>query len=174
VSYLVRALAEDDWALLRAVRLQALADAPTAFGSTLTREQAFTEEAWRLRARGSAATRLFIAWSERTAVGIAGVYDEGDGSVQLVSVWVSAEHRRRGVARQLTMAALRFAAAQNIDVVRLWVTDGNSSARTLYESLGFAVTGNRQPLPSDPALEERELQVRLSARPDLPAGAGPA
>jgi ribosomal protein S18 acetylase RimI-like enzyme len=168
VTYVVRALVEDDWAALRAVRMDALADSPSAFGSTLAREQAFTERTWRTRARGSAATRLFVAWCGEAAAGIAGVHDEGDGSLQLVSVWVSPAHRRRGLARELTSAALRLAAEQGFEVIRLWVTDGNSAALSLYQSFGFASTGNRQPLPSDPALEEHELLLRLAPGADSP------
>ncbi len=162
MNHLVRTVSEDDWAALRSIRLKALADSPSSFGSTFAREQAFTEELWRERARGSATTRLFLATKERAAIGVAGVFDEGDGSVQLVSVWVSPEHRCRGVGRALTTAALRFAAERGFVIVRLWVTDGNATARALYEQLGFTPTGKRQPLPSDPALEEHELELRQS------------
>jgi ribosomal protein S18 acetylase RimI-like enzyme len=162
VSHIVRMASEDDWEVMRATRLQALAESPSSFGSTLAREQEFTEDVWRERARGSATTRLFLASDHEATVGIAGVFDEGDGSAQLVSVWVSPAHRGRGVARALTTAALDFAAQRGFSTIRLWVTEGNAIARALYEHLGFTPTGNRQPLPSDPALEEHELELRQS------------
>jgi hypothetical protein len=36
--------------------------------------------------------------------------------------------------------------------VHLWVTETNKPAQLLYEHCGFSLTGERQPLPSNPAL----------------------
>ena len=38
--------------------------------------------------------------------------------------------------------------------MRLWVTETNAHARALYERCGFTLTGERQPLPSDPSIGE--------------------
>jgi ribosomal protein S18 acetylase RimI-like enzyme len=38
--------------------------------------------------------------------------------------------------------------------VHLWVTETNHPARALYERCGFAVTGERKPLPSHPQYAE--------------------
>ncbi|HSP64836.1 MAG TPA: GNAT family N-acetyltransferase [Candidatus Deferrimicrobium sp.] len=157
----VVALEESDWALLRTIRLEALADSPSAFGSTLAQEREFDEERWRGRAGGTEGAQLFLARDGDDAVGIAGVFDEGDGTAQMVSVWVSPTHRRRGVARALSVESLRFARAHGFACIRLWVTDGNAGARALYEHLGFAATGNRQPLPSDSSHDEHELELTL-------------
>jgi hypothetical protein len=43
----VRPVGPDDWALLKHVRLTALADAPEAFYSTLVKEEHRTEAEWR-------------------------------------------------------------------------------------------------------------------------------
>ncbi len=168
MSYVVRAVSEGDWRVLRRVRLQALADSPTAFGTTFAEASAFAEDRWRERAKGSATSRQFLAWLGGEPVGIAGVFDEGDGSAQVVSVWVRPDHRGKGVARTMTTAAVDFAAAAGFNRILLWVTDGNATARALYERLGFTPTGNRQPLPSEPSLEEHELEFRVT----LQAGMG--
>ncbi len=152
---------ERDWETMRSIRLRALADSPSSFGSTLAREEAFPEATWRERARGTATTRLFMAWLDGAAIGIAGVFDEGDGTVQVVSVWVDPSHRGRGVANDLTAAALDFAGRNGVAIARLWVTDGNATARRLYERFGFTPTGRHQALPSDPSLQEHEMQLDL-------------
>ena len=47
----IRRIRAEEGPSLRALRLRALADAPMAFGSTLAREEAFTEDEFRARAR---------------------------------------------------------------------------------------------------------------------------
>ena len=53
--------------------------------------------------------------------------------------------------------------------VHLWVTETNAPARALYQRCGFALTGERQPLPSDPGISEvamaRPLAVAPAVRP---------
>lgn len=161
MTYRVTPVTEDDWRILRTIRLEALAELPPAFGSTLAQEQSFGEDRWRGRAGGTEGAQMFVAWSNDAAVGIAGVFDEGDGTAQMVSVWVDPRHRGRGAGRALTAAALRFATEQAFACIRLWVTAGNARARDLYERHGFTATGNRQPLPSNPSMEEHELQLML-------------
>jgi predicted ABC-type transport system involved in lysophospholipase L1 biosynthesis ATPase subunit/predicted GNAT family acetyltransferase len=162
VTDVIRAVSEDDWRTLRDVRLRALADAPTAFGTTSREAAEFTEERWRERARGSATSRQFLAFSAAEAIGIAGLFDDGGGCAQIVSVWVSPDHRGRGVARALTRAALDFAAAAGLARITLWVTEGNAPARGLYDGLGFRATGRRQPLPSALSGAERDRFLQVS------------
>ena len=45
--------------------------------------------------------------------------------------------------------------------MRLWVTETNAPARALYERCGFALTGERQPVPSHPSLDEVAMIRRL-------------
>jgi ribosomal protein S18 acetylase RimI-like enzyme len=52
------------------------------------------------------------------------------------------QFRQRGLGRQLVVAALGVARARDdIKVVQLTVTQGNSAAQTLYEHCGFSVFG---------------------------------
>jgi ribosomal protein S18 acetylase RimI-like enzyme len=51
-------------------------------------------------------------------------------------------------------SVIGWAHDKNATQVHLWVTETNAHARALYERLGFAPAGERQPLPSDPSLGE--------------------
>jgi GNAT superfamily N-acetyltransferase len=162
----VREITADDWELMRDVRLAALAEAPSAFGSSYAREVAFTEEQWRGRISERSVT--FFAHAEpagaapagKVPAGLAGVYVE-DGAANLVSMWVRPTARGLGAGKALVEAAAAWAKANDFGALFLWVTESNTSARRLYEGCGFTPTGKRQPLPSDPALQEIAMSRTL-------------
>jgi ribosomal protein S18 acetylase RimI-like enzyme len=149
---LVREITADDWELMRDVRLAALAEAPYAFGSTYAREVAFGEPQW--RGRINERSVMFFADDDPAAAapaGLAGVYAE-DGAADLVSMWVRPGGRGRGAGEALVAAAAGWARARGFGTLFLWVTESNAPAVRLYERCGFAATGERQPLPWDPAV----------------------
>jgi ribosomal protein S18 acetylase RimI-like enzyme len=158
---LVREVTADDWELMRDVRLAALAEAPYAFGSTYARESDFTEERWRGRISERSVT--FFAHEETAdaaPAGLAGVYVE-DGDAEVVSMWVRPSARGLGVGEALVEAAAAWAKTRDFRLLFLWVTESNAPAVRLYERLGFTPTGERQPLPSDPALAEIRMSREL-------------
>jgi GNAT superfamily N-acetyltransferase len=156
----VRAVGADEWEALRDVRLAALKEAPSAFGSTYTREASFTEEQWRGRINARSATFFANAAEDTEPAGLAGVYAE-DGVADLVSMWIRPSARGQGAGAALIGAAADWAKARGHDALYLWVTEANASARKLYERCGFTPTGERQPLPSDPSLTEMRMRRPL-------------
>ena len=158
----VRRVQKDDWRALRDVRLAALADAPTAFGSThagaLERPEAWWVE-WCERSAATEGQSVVLAWDDTTPVGMAGVYRTEDGLWQVISMWVEPAARGRGIARTLLDAVVRFAREHGADEIVLGVTDGNDTARALYESFGFVDNGESEPLVSHPELAVRYLRL---------------
>ena len=137
----VRRLDPDDWRVWRDLRLRSLADSPDAFGSTLEREEAFTEEDWRERVQSMAV----VAFVEGTPSALGGGYRVRPGWVQVVAMWTEPAHRRRGLARLVLDTVVRTARSENRRLV-LDVAHGNSAARTTYEHYGFVPTGVSSPL----------------------------
>ncbi len=79
-------------------------------------------------------------------------------------MWVNPEVRRLGVATRLVASVMEWAQRGRASAVELWVTDGNRPALSLYQGIGFAETGARQPLPSDPTKEELHMIYWLRPR----------
>jgi GNAT superfamily N-acetyltransferase len=160
VMVLVREITADDWELMRDVRLSALAEAPHAFGSTYAREAAFTEELWRGRVNERSVNYLAQVAPGQEPAGLAGVHVE-DGAAGLVSMWVRPGCRGLGVGEALIEAAAAWTRARGFGTIFLWVTEPNAAARRLYERCGFTATVERQPLPSDPSVDEIQMSRGL-------------
>jgi GNAT superfamily N-acetyltransferase len=156
----VREISPDDWELLRKVRLAALLDAPYAFGSSYAREAPFTREQWLARINARSVTFFAHLPQAPEPAGLAGVYVE-DGIPDLVSMWVRPSARGNGVGEALVTAAADWVRSRGHDAVLLWVTESNTPARLLYQRCGFAPTGDKQPLPSNPELTEIRMRRPL-------------
>jgi len=159
---MVRETVTGDWRALRDIRLEALRDAPAAFGSTYEREVFRPEAHWRDRiARGG----MFLAFvpevSAAAPAGLIGGYQEDPVTMELVSMYVRPRARGRGVGEALVATVINWAAERNAASVHLWVTEANAHARVLYERCGFTLTGERRPLPSDPSLGEVAMSRTL-------------
>jgi ribosomal protein S18 acetylase RimI-like enzyme len=151
----VRPLGPDDWEVFREIRLRSLADSPDAFGSTLEREQAFSEDDWRRRVAGP----VFVVLDpEPVAVG--GLFED-DGALHVWGMWTDPAHRGRGHLRRILDALIAPGTEAVLDV-----NIDNAAARTAYERYGFVGTGRLEPLrPGAPQRMER-MVLRRSAGPE--------
>jgi len=162
-----RTIRADEGQKLRAIRLQALAESPAAFGSTLAETKARPVTYWNDRAvRDSAGTEstLVVAEDENGWVGLTGGYlgnCNGMRSVELISMWVNPAYRGGGLAQHLVEQIVAWARHRNAECVTLWVTQGNTPAVSLYARCGFRNTGETQELPSDPSLLELQMVLDL-------------
>jgi GNAT superfamily N-acetyltransferase len=124
------------------VRLDALKEAPYAFGSTHAWESTLDEAAWRERITSRA---RFVAEVDGA---VAGTVSGGDGDVAgtaaMTAMWVDPRFRRRGVGRALVKHLVDWATDKGYDEMFLWVTAVNSAAERLYAGNGFVRTGAAQ------------------------------
>jgi ribosomal protein S18 acetylase RimI-like enzyme len=130
------------------MRLEALRSEPAAFSSSYEETLAWSDDDWRRRLTNDHRLHL-LARVQNRPIGIVGGYlgsDEGDDSVAVVfGMYVTREHRGRGIGRLLLTSLIdRLAAFPQISTIRLWVTQTQDPARALYESVGFRVVGNTE------------------------------
>lgn len=152
-SVLVRALTVDDAVAFRALRLQAISGSPTAVWPTAEEESARTEAEIAGRIVQSATQVVFGAFSGDSLVGIAGLRREALVQVAhkatLWGVFVHPRCRHQGLARTLFAYARTHAVETGVLQIHLCVNAENTSAKSLYGSLGFVTFG----------VEPRAMQV---------------
>lgn len=148
----VRRTRPEDWQLWRGLRLAALTDAPSAFGSTIAQAREMPDEQWRQwwAEHGDTALRA-LAFVDGEPAGMVAcqVYRGPDADPDVLAMWVDPRFRGRGVADALILAAKDWARAEGHRRVRLGVTIGNEVARRLYLRHGFVPTGEQEPLRYD-------------------------
>jgi GNAT superfamily N-acetyltransferase len=162
----VRRIKTDEGPRLRAIRLNALADAPSAFGSSLEEEQALPSEHWTRYAQEAATSEtmaIFVAEEDEHWFGLVRGFVHKDYSeiVRLVSLWVDPSRWRLGVGAMLVETVIDWARGRGAKCVQLWVTETNQAARSLYTRKRFMDTAHTKLLPSNPSLREVLMVLEL-------------
>ncbi|MDE3113568.1 MAG: GNAT family N-acetyltransferase [Chloroflexota bacterium] len=159
----VRRIRADEWQAFKELRLRALLDAPTAFGSTYDEQRALADDHWQRRAREGAESDdsvLFVAERDGALRGMAWAVADAERRdlAHLYGMFVDPALRGRDVGRALVEAVCGWARSRGLRAVLLDVTDVNAPAIALYERCGFARTGRTQPLPHTPSITEIEME----------------
>ncbi len=155
---MIRATLEEDWEVLRGIRLASLLDAPTAFGTTYAANAANTEAQWRDRAAGRGPARFVLAFVDGEAVGMAGAVVNAAGEFGLIAMWVRPEFRGAGVAVALVEAIKADALARGYSRVVLDVSTENQRATSFYTKLGFAFLPVWDALESHPGITVQKME----------------
>jgi GNAT superfamily N-acetyltransferase len=153
-AFTVRPTTEDDWPLVRDLRVENATDNPISYGATLETTLAMTEDDWRLRARRGQATDATSLAAVETDSGrwigmmSAQSHDDDGPDPVLTGVFVSPGHRGRenGVADALLDGILRWALERGATRLRLYVYEHAEPARRFYARHGFVSTGRTRPV----------------------------
>jgi ribosomal protein S18 acetylase RimI-like enzyme len=159
---------EDDWAALRAVRLEMLADTPLAYLETVGDAEARSEGEWRFRAHrgstGSTDLGLCAELADGTGrwVGYLACFVDTPGQGHVVSVYVAPTHRGTGLATELLDGVRAWATHEaGLNRLHLFVHEHNDRAAAFYRRYGFTATGYREPYEPDPSTSEEEMALLL-------------
>jgi RimJ/RimL family protein N-acetyltransferase len=158
---LIRSLEPSDARAYRELRLEALATAPEAFGSSYEEEAPLPLETIRARIPSSGPNVIFGAFAEKRLIGMAGfaAYERIKASHKglMWGVYVQAAWRGRGLGRQLVQRVIDHA-ARHVIVLEAAVGLTNASARRTYHALGFQSYGiERKALRVGDAFYDEEL-----------------
>jgi ribosomal protein S18 acetylase RimI-like enzyme len=154
----IETLSHDQWPLLRALRLRALAQSghlldgapqveaeePPAYWQQLLREATF----WHAAVDGRPAG--LVRYSRQGRVG------------QLGSLWVEQHDRHQDLARRLTLTAIEHSRHNGDQEIRFCVVPGNRPPLHLLRSLGAVPTGWLIPRSTPPHILRLELRLEHS------------
>ncbi|NML63519.1 GNAT family N-acetyltransferase [Massilia sp. RP-1-19] len=154
----IRPTTEEDWEVLREIRLASLADAPRAFGVTYATAAANSEAQWRDRAAGRGPGRFVLAFVDGIAVGMAGAVVSSAAEFNLIAMWVRPEYRGAGVACALVEAVTASAITRGYSRVVLDVSPANERAAAFYRKLGFVFLPEWEALESHPEVTVQKME----------------
>jgi len=158
---------EEEWVVLREMRLAALREAPEAFLSSYSEESAYKEREWRAEFRRGEWTVEVRNEKPIAFIGVTREQRTPPGECYLEYMWVSPGFRRHGVATDLMKNVLRRLLSRGFVTIWLWVLDGNEPARRLYEKCGFTSTGLTQSAHRRPSRSEELMRLIFRRRSHL-------
>jgi heme-degrading monooxygenase HmoA/ribosomal protein S18 acetylase RimI-like enzyme len=169
---MIRDIKQDEAESFWSLRLEALIQHPTAFGSSYEESKDTPMEVVRERLSGNDNQFVLGAYSGEgnRLVGMVGFKRETSlKSRHKAFIWgmyVTAEYRQQGVGRLLMEELLtRASALKDLEIVMLTVVTSNANASRLYRSLGFETYGvERCALQVDGVcIDEEHMAKRLTA-----------
>jgi ribosomal protein S18 acetylase RimI-like enzyme len=158
-------LTTEDWLIWRSLRLQALTEAPYAYSSKLADWQGEGDLETRWRDRLASVPFNLLAVLNQFPVGMVSASEpDGDGIVELFSLWVAPMGRGRGVGNALVEAVVLWARDCGAQLVSLNVKEGNVRAMELYLRYGFVDMGVVAQPSAEDTLERRFLKKMDTSR----------
>ena len=138
----IRLMLPHEWHLHREVRLQALLDAPHAFGSSYEAEAKRSNYEWQQvieTALASGKNHVYLAESDGVVCGLVWCKLSAveAGLAEIFQMWVNSKHRGMRVGEKLLQAAIACARNHRVERISLEVTATNYAAAAFYQSQGF-------------------------------------
>lgn len=154
----IRKLGENDWRLLKEIRLKALKSDPLVFGSNYEYESENTEADWRNRLQ-SADSAIFMLFAGETPIGMTGVSvfrdDPTDRTAIFWGSWLKPDFRGKGLSKLMYEKRIEWAKAHPT-VRRIIVSHRASNIASKYanQKHGFVFTRTHEKVWSDGVKED--------------------
>jgi predicted GNAT family acetyltransferase len=136
-----------DTTSLSELRMEALRDNPTVFGSSFdARENCTPEWAFRVLGADPQESSIFVAGNKQELTGMAAIRRFSGQKIRhsatIGSVYIQPDWRGFGIVDALFQACFEWARAQQIVIIKLAVVTTNPAALKAYQRLGFTVYGS--------------------------------
>jgi ribosomal protein S18 acetylase RimI-like enzyme len=155
---IIRPTSAADWPALKATRLAALLDAPTAFGASHASAAGFSDADWQQRAISTPQRTFFLAFDGEQTIGLAAQVVASNGECHLIAMWVHPEYRGLAVAQGLVEAVKQCAVNNGHGRLVLGVALENARAAAFYQKQGFVFLPEWEALESHPHIRVQKME----------------
>ena len=162
-NIVIRPTIAADWPALKATRLAALLDAPTAFGASHASAAVFSDAEWQQRAVSTPQRTFFLAFDGEQPIGLAAQVVAGNGECHLIAMWVHQEYRGMAVAQGLVDAVKQCAVGNGHRRLVLDVAPENARAAAFYRKQGFVFLPEWEALESHPHIQVQKMEWLAAA-----------
>jgi GNAT superfamily N-acetyltransferase len=166
---IIRSTTDEDWKILKQIRLASLLDAPRAFGVRHATAAAYSDSDWRDRSAKRGQAQFFLAIIHGEAVGMVGALPAPPSDLGLIAMWVRHEYRGTATAAGLVDAIKTRAISEGHARVILDVSPGNERAAAFYRKQGFSFLPEWAPLASHPDISVQKMEWRTSLTGSTPS-----
>ncbi|MEJ2506038.1 MAG: GNAT family N-acetyltransferase [Ignavibacteriaceae bacterium] len=137
----IKKLSAKRWRDLRDLRLEALLNSPTAFGSSAEEEKLFKANEWKKRINNS----IFATFNDKPvgiAVFIINEKIKTKHIANIYGIFVKKEFRGKGIGKKLINGTLKIISQnKSVSKIKLAVNPEQNAAVDLYKQFGFKVAG---------------------------------
>lgn len=166
---IIRSTTDEDWEVLKEIRLASLLDAPTAFGVSHATVAAYSDSDWRERAANRGQAQFLLALLNGKAVGMVGGVISATSDLNLIAMWVRHEYRGTVAAASLVDAIKERAVSHGHARVILDVSPDNERALAFYRKQGFSFLPEWEPLASHPDITVQKMEWRTGINRQAPS-----
>lgn len=140
----IRQLTEDDWEIVRSIRLKALQNDPGVFSATYEDAIKRTEADWKAYLTGTN-TAVFGIFDDAHPIGMTGISIERDDSTYknafLWGSWLKPEYRGKGISKLMYQARLNWARNHaTCEKITVSHRESNIASKLANQKHGFTYT----------------------------------
>lgn len=150
-EYSIRFLKENEWELLKDLRLEALSCDPEAFWDTLEETTNFEDEYWfnlSQELTKKSGSRMFICENAKTIIGFVYGIRKDESNFSLGGLWITPKLRADGFGKILVQEVIKWAMKETpAPILKIW--SPKDSTTNFYSKLGFLQLNNEKKNPVD-------------------------
>lgn len=137
----LRQFTQDDWLVLKLIRLEALQINEHFFGRSYAEELMMTDDQWRSRLAGETSA-MWGLYDSDTCIGLTGLFaipDEPE-AVMFIASYIRQAYRKMGLSKLYYEARLAWARDRGYKVARIGHRAGNVASMAANQKFGFQYT----------------------------------